>query len=170
VVAQRRPNVAVGLILILLGAWFLAVELVPGLQPWLGLQAAWPLVIIGIGLLFLLFAIFARVPGLAVPGCIVGGIGGLLYWQNATRNWESWAYPWTLIPGFVGLGIILMALLGRETRGAFTGGAWLILISLVAFGIFGSAFGGLTILGSFWPVLLIALGLVLLVRSFIRYR
>jgi hypothetical protein len=107
---------------------------------------------------------------MAVPACIVGGIGGLLYWQNATGNWESWAYAWTLIPGFVGVGIVLSGLLGGDTQQSVRGGAWLILISLVLFTIFGSFLGGLGLLGPYWPVLLIALGLLVLVRSFFRAR
>ena len=34
----------------------------------------------------------------------------MLYWQNQTGNWESWAYAWALIPGFVGVGTIVMGL------------------------------------------------------------
>ena len=107
---------------------------------------------------------------MAVPACIVGGIGGLLYWQNATGNWESWAYAWTLIPGFVGVGIVLSGLLGGEIRQSVSGGGWLILISLVLFTIFGSFFGALGIVGDYWPVLLILLGLLILIRSLFRSR
>ena len=169
-VAPRRANIAFGLILVLLGAWFLAVQMVPGLQAWFGVQAAWPLIIVGVGVVFLLFAILGGVPGLAIPASIIGGIGALLYWQNATGNWQSWAYAWTLIPGFVGIGLILMGLLGENTRDSFSGGAWLIMISLILFAVFGSFLGGLNLFGSYWPVLLIALGVLLLVRSFLRYR
>ena len=37
-------------------------------------------------------------PGMLVPACIVGGIGGMLYWQNLTGDWASWSYSWSLIP------------------------------------------------------------------------
>ncbi len=40
-----------------------------------------------------------------MPSIIVGGIGGILAYQDYTGHWESWSYLWTLIPGFVGLGI-----------------------------------------------------------------
>jgi hypothetical protein len=43
---------------------------------------------------------------MAVAACIIGGIGGILYWQSYTGDWASWAYVWTLIPGFSGIGII----------------------------------------------------------------
>ena len=47
---------------------------------------------------------------------------------------------------------------------------WLILISLVLFAIFGSFFGALGLVGDYWPVLLIVLGLLMLVRRLFRPR
>ncbi len=167
---RRRSSVALGLILVLLGIWFLAVQMVPGLQALFAVETTWPLIIVGIGVVFLLFAILAGAPGMAVPACIIGGIGLLLYWQNATNNWESWAYAWTLIPGFVGIGVIVNGLLGHDTRNSLFGGAWLVVISLVLFAVFASFLGGPSILGQYWPVLIIALGVLLLARSLIRWR
>jgi hypothetical protein len=165
---QTRANIAIGLVLILLGAWFLAVQFVPGLQYYL--QLSWPLTIVGIGLLLLVLAILIGAPGLAVPACVVGGIGGLLYWQNQTGKWDSWAYIWTLIPGFVGVGVVLSGLLGGEGREALNSGGRLILISLVMFLIFGSFFGVLGMVGPYWPVLLIVLGVLLFFQSLIGRR
>ena len=167
---RRRSNLVVGLLLILLGVWFIAVQFVPELRAWMDIEYAWPLIIVGVGVLLLVIGLLTGAPAMAVPACIVGGIGGLLYWQNATGNWESWAYMWTLIPGFVGVGVVLSALLGGETRQALSGGAWLILISLVLFAVFGSFLGGLGLLGPYWPVLLIALGLLALLRPLFRSR
>ncbi len=168
--AQRRFSLAFGLGLVLLGVWFLLIQFVPGLRDWFRLEMTWPLIIVGAAVLLLVFGILAGIPAMVVPASIVGGIGGLLYWQNATRNWESWAYAWTLIPGFVGVGTILLGLLGQETRRSITGGVWLIVISLVLFAVFGSFLGGPNLFGPYWPVLLIALGLLLLVQSFFRWR
>ena len=125
-----------------------------------------------VGAVLLLLAVLAGVPELAVPAAIVGGIGGLLWWQNTTDNWESWAYAWTLIPGFVGVGIILSGLLGRRMRESLIGGGWLILISLILFLVFGSFLGGMDLLGAYWLLLLIGLGVLLLVgpRSSLRQR
>jgi hypothetical protein len=164
--SQRRSSLAGGLVLVLLGALFLAVQWVPGLQLWF----SWPLIIIGIGVLLLIVGLLTGVPAMAIPACIVGGIGGLLYWQNATGNWESWAYAWALIPGFVGVGMVLSGLLGGDTRQTVRGGAWLILISLVLFAVFASFFGALGLVGSYWPVLLIGLGLLVLAQSLFRSR
>ena len=167
---RRRSSLVAGLLLILLGVWFMAVQFLPELRAWVYIEYSWPLMIVGLGVLLLVFGLLIGVPAMAVPACIVGGIGGLLYWQNATGNWESWAYTWTLIPGFVGVGIVLSGLLGGEIGQSVRGGAWLILISLVLFTIFGSFLGGLGLLGPYWPVLLIALGLLVLVRSLFRPR
>lgn len=163
---SHRSSLTGGLILILLGAWFLAVQFVPGLQDWF----SWPWIIIGIGALMLLGGLLGGVPDMAVPACIVGGIGGILYYQNATGDWDSWAYIWSLIPGFVGVGVILSGLFGGKVRKSLREGGNLILISLILFLVFGAFLGGPNLLGDYWPVLLILLGLWTLIRPFFRSR
>jgi hypothetical protein len=49
-------------------------------------------------------------------------------------------------------------------------GPWLIIISLILFFIFGSFLGGLELFGAYWPILLIALGLLILVGPLLRSR
>ena len=163
---RRRSSLAGGLLLILLGILFLVVQQVPELQLWF----SWPWIIIGVGGFLLVLGLVIGEPSMAIPACIVGGIGGILYWQEITGNWDSWAYAWTLIPGFVGVGIVVSGLLGGETRQSIRGGGWLIVISLVLFAVFGSLFGGRALLGPYWPALLILLGLLLLIRSLFRHR
>lgn len=159
-----------GLALVLLGAWLLAVRLIPSLEQWSDSVFEWPVFVIGAGVLMLLFGLLARAPGMAIPAAIVGGIGGLLYWQNATGNWESWAFAWTLIPGFVGIGLILMGLLPGGESDSLRAGGWLLVVSLTLFVVFGSFLGGPNLLGPYWPALLIVLGLILLGRSFVGDR
>jgi hypothetical protein len=152
-------------LLILLGIGFLVVQFLPGWTGWF----SWPMLIVGVGVFLLLLGIFNREPGMAIPACIVGGIGGLMYWQNATGNWDSWSYAWTLIPGFAGIGTILSGILsgdGSQVRG----GLWPLVISLILFAAFGSFFGAMGFLGRYWPVLLIALGVLLLFESVFRRR
>jgi len=157
--------------LILLGLLFLAYQFFPERFFWLQIELTWPLIVVGAGLFLLVFGLLAGAPGMAVPAAIVSGIGGLLYWQNLTGNWGSWAYAWALIPGFVGIGIILAGLLGEgRIRDAIDGGGTLILISAVLFAIFGSFLGGLELLGDWWPLLLILVGLLILLRSLFRRR
>src|SRR3990172_225763 len=165
---RSKNNLAVGLLLVLLGLWFLALRLVPGLETWADFWFDWPFIIIGAGVLLLLIGLLTGVPGMAVPAAIVGGIGGLLAWQNATNNWESWAYAWKLIPGFVGVGVILAGLLGKTGRKSLREGGNLIVISLALFIIFASFLGGSNLLGAYWPILLILLGLWMILRPIFR--
>lgn len=159
-----------GSLLILLGAWLLAVQLVPGLRAWIDVEVTWPLFIVGAGVVLLVIAVLTGIAGLAVPACIVGGIGVVMYWQDATGNWESWSYAWALIPGFVGLGVIVSGLLGGKIRQSVSGGGWLILISLVLFVALGSFFGELNWLGPYWPLFLVGLGLLIMVRGLLPAR
>jgi hypothetical protein len=105
---------------------------------------------------------------MAIPACIVAGIGGILYWQSLNGSWMSWTYAWALIPGFAGVGMILAAALGEGGWARVGDGAQTILVSVVLFLIFGSLFGGLTALGPYWPALLILVGAVQLVRRVLR--
>jgi len=165
---KRRSNLAAGLILILVGLLFLAMQFLPDLSGWFA-WLDWPIYVVGAGFVLLLIGLLAGEPDMAVPASIVGGIGGILYWQNLTGNWESWSYIWSLIPGFVGLGILISGLLGSSaTRGKkVKEGLETMLVSAVLFLIFGSFFG-LPILGDYWPVLLIVLGLFLMGRALLR--
>lgn len=101
---------------------------------------------------------------MAVPACIVSGVGALLLYQNTSGDWGSWSYAWSLIPGFVGIGTILAGLCGDRTAGSLAGGAWMLFVSLVLFVVFGSWLGKLRILGDYWPALLIVVGVLMLLR------
>ena len=105
------------------------------------------------------------------PG-IISGIGLILYYQNATGDWQSWAYVWALIIVFVGIGVFLANLFKGKVRQAFEEGGPPFMTGAIMFLIFGSifraAFGQSPLLGDYWPVLLMALGLWLLIRPFFR--
>ncbi len=163
---RTRSSLVFGFLLILIGGWFLAVQLVPGLD-WFWNIFQWPMFVIGIGVFLLLLGLVLGAPGMAVPACIVGGIGGLLYWQNATGYWESWSFAWALIPGFVGAGLMLASLLGEGGKDTFRVGAWMSLISLIVFVAFGAFFGA-NVLGTYWPVLLIVFGFWILIQPLFR--
>ena len=75
---------------------------------------SWPWIVIGIGLFLFVLGAAVGEPGMAVPATIVSGLGGILAYQWYTGDWQSWSYIWALIPGFVGIGIVLMSLLGGD--------------------------------------------------------
>ena len=162
---ERRSNFTLGLILLLVGGWFLAAQFFPELNDILPLQYDWPWWVIGVGLLFLVMAVVLRAPGLAVPAMIIAGIGGILYYQNNTNDWASWAYAWTLIPGFAGLGALLMNILEGRVMQGFKEGLGAILFSLFLFGIFSGFLGGPAIFAQLWPLFLIGAGLWILLKG-----
>jgi hypothetical protein len=163
---KRRTSIVGGALLILVGGLLFAAQVVPEFMPDFWEIISWPWFIIGIGLFLFVLGAAIGEPGMAVPAIIVGGIGGILAYQWYTGNWESWSYLWALIPGFVGLGIMLMSLMGGEA--SLKDGATLLFISFILLVIFGSFFGAIGLAGQYWPVLLILLGVVLMVRSFIK--
>ena len=165
----QRSRMAIGLLLVALGAAFLALQILPGLGDWFKVTLSWPLIIIGVGGLLLVVGLLSSAPETAIGACVVAGIGGILYYQNQTGNWVSWAYAWTLIPGFVGVGILLSGILEGKFRSAWSSAGSLLLISLFMFLIFGSLFGDLPF-GDYWPILIILFGVWLFVRTLFRMR
>jgi len=166
---QNRSNLFLGLLLILLGAWLVISRQVPAVQAWIENNFSWPMYTIGAGLLILFIGLLTNAPGMAIPASIVAGVGGILYYQNATGNYGSWAYMWTLIPGFVGVGTILAGLLGENTRRSLGHGLRLLVTSAVLFLIFATFLGGVSILGPYGlPIVLILLGVYILARGFLR--
>ncbi|MCB8985537.1 MAG: hypothetical protein H6659_17055 [Ardenticatenaceae bacterium] len=161
---ERKSSIVGGGILILVGVFFLLIQFFPGFLSWFDLSQQWPLIIILIGGLFFLGAVFGT-PPLAMPACIVGGTGLILYYQNVSGNWASWAYMWTLYPAFAGIGAILMHALSGNWKEGLREGANLLLISAVLFVIFAAFFNGLGLLGQFWPLLIIVAGLWLLWKN-----
>ncbi|HKY55232.1 MAG TPA: hypothetical protein VJM08_13035 [Anaerolineales bacterium] len=164
---QNRTNLVLGILLILIGGWLVLTRQVPSIQEWIDTNFTWPMWTIGAGLLVLLIGLITGAPGMAVPASIIAGIGGILYYQNATDDFSSWSYMWTLIPGFVGIGTILAGLLGENTRANLVRGMNLLVTSAVLFLVFATFFGGVDILGDYGAaIILILLGLYVLARGF----
>ena len=167
----NRTQLALGILLVLLGVWFIAVRQVPVLQPFANLTWDWPFYVIGAGVALLLIGLVTGAPRMAIPAAIVAGIGGVLYYQNVSQDWESWEFMWTLVPGFVGVGTILAGLFGDGLRQNFGRGINLIVISAVLFLVFAVIFNRISILGNYGvAVLLIVLGLYVIGRGLIRPR
>jgi hypothetical protein len=171
--SQGRTQLALGVILILLGAWFLADRSIPAFHTLFEKYTEFPFNMFLIGGGILIIGLVLGSPGLAVPAAIVAGIGGIFYYQETFNDYESWSYMWSLIPGFVGVGSILAGLLGDNMAHNVKRGLNLMVISAVLFLVFSSFFGGWELLGNYGPaILLILLGLWVLgsgiYRSFRR--
>jgi hypothetical protein len=171
---KNRSQLGLGVILILVAAWLILTKFRPDLIANLNLVFAWPMWVVIAGGIVMLIGLLVGAPGMAVPACITAGIGGILYYQNATGNWASWSYMWALIPGFVGVGVLLTGLLGENFRTNIVEGPKLIAISLVMFLIAAALFGGLNIFGAYreyWLAgLLLLLGLYFILRGVLRKR
>ena len=172
---RNRTQLVLGLILILVAGWLIATRINPDLARIIHLPPFdWPMWVVLSGAMLLVIGLLAGAPGMAIPACIVAGIGGILYYQNATGNWESWSYMWTLIPGFGGVGSLLAGILGDDFKQSVRHGLNTLLVSVILFAIFGTLFGGWTIFGAYAqyvPIaLLFLLGLWFIVRGFLRRR
>lgn len=164
----NRGQLALGIILILLGAWFVLQRQVPAFSELLGPYMEWPYSLVLAGAVILVVGLLLGATGLAVPAAVVAGIGGILVYQQQTGSYDSWSYMWALIPGFVGAGNVIAGLLGGG-RHQLRSGLNLVVVSAVLFLVFASIFGELTFLGAFGPaVLLILLGIWLVARGLIR--
>ncbi|MCL4275290.1 MAG: hypothetical protein KJZ77_15575 [Anaerolineales bacterium] len=160
---QGRSQLALGVLLILLGGWFLLDRTVPAFHDFFSKYTEWPVNLLLIGGVIFVLGLVLGSPGMSVPAAIVAGIGGIFYYQQASGDYGSWSYMWTLIPGFVGVGSVLAGLLGDNTSHNLKRGMNMIVFSAVLFLVFSAFFGGWTILGSYGPaILLILLGLYVL--------
>jgi len=172
--SQRNAGALVGgSLLIIFGLLALAGQLFRGFNFW---NTFWPFFIIGFGLLFFvgMFAGGRSVSGLAIPGTIITTIGLMLFYQNITGHWESWAYGWTVILMAVGLGIFIMGIWGQNATQR-AAGLRVLRIGLILFIIFGAFFELIFTSGTpfglrsiLFPVALILLGLYLIITRFGR--
>jgi hypothetical protein len=127
---------AIGLGLIALGVLFL-LGAVFQINVW---GALWPFFIIVPGLLFFVAMVSIGKPGapLAVPGSIVTMVGLILFFQNVTGLWTSWAYGWALVfPTAVGVGVAIAGIWSDDARavraGTVMAGVGLVILLFFAF-------------------------------------
>lgn len=167
---HRKNNVSAGVVLIVLGVVFLLFQFFPRLE----MVFSWPIIILLVALGLLVIGLLTLTPEMVIPACIVGGIGSILYLQNAgILTWSSWAYLWTLIPGFAGTGTLIAGVLRRK-RKTISEGLDTMLVSAVLFAIFGAIFGNMfghfPFKGAMLALLLIGLGVVQLIRALLPGR
>ncbi len=165
---NQRSRLGLGLLLILAGIFITAYQFIPGFKALFDFQYSWPISIIAVGAALLAIGLLSGAPDMAVPACIVAGTGAILYWQNLTGDFASWAYAWTLYPGFAGLGVIIASLFKPGSRKKALEGLNSLFVSAVLFLVAASLFGPLKLFGPYWPLLLILFGLYLIIRSLFK--
>jgi hypothetical protein len=158
---MKRSRIAWGLILILLGAGFLVYQLFPDVFAGL----SWPWLLLAVGGIFVVMSLLTRTGGTLIPGLVLLGVGGILLYQTSTGNWASWSYLWPLMPGLVGLGLLLGSVIDPEMRPARGVGIVMLAASLALGAIFAGLFGLSPQILRFWPVLLIVVGAIVFFRA-----
>ena len=166
----------VGALLVVGGVgWFVAREL--QFDPFGAVaNAGWPFFVISPGVILLTSSLIPKPPqgvGLAIAGTIVTAVGTVLLYQQTTGHWASWAYAWALVgPGAAGLGMAVYGLIFRQ-RDLVLVGARLVAIGAAIFvagyWFFETVFatGRAPVdLGTWWPIVMVAIGIAALVAGF----
>jgi hypothetical protein len=163
-----------GIVLILTGVVYLAIELVPRLRDLDVARYGWPLFIIVPGLA--LIGVAGALPdasGLCVPGAVVVMAGLILFWQNVFDLFATTTYTWALVvPGGVGLGLWLQGMVDGSQPLRVTG-ARTLGTGFVTFLLCALLFESLHVSGAVFPglirlllgVVIIAVGVVVIRRS-----
>ncbi len=168
----QRTNtgaIAGGAALIAFGLLFLLGQIFARTNFW---GTMWPIFPIALGVIFyvVMFAGGKGAAGFAVPATIITMIGLILFFQNLTGLWETWAYAWALIVLAVGLGIYIMGLYtGKETDRR--GGLGVMRVGLILFIIFGAVMESIfrnfmpaNVMQFVFPALMILLGIYFIFR------
>ncbi|HOU24673.1 MAG TPA: hypothetical protein PLN42_10560 [Anaerolineae bacterium] len=104
----------------------------------------WPFFIIGPGVLLFALSLFAGSGGggeaLAIVGGIITTVGLILFFQNATDLWATWAYAWALIaPTSIGVSQLVYGLF-KGRRDLVRSGLSVAGVGLVIFLVAGAFF------------------------------
>ena len=150
---SSRKSLLQGIALIALGTLFLLSNFTE-----LRARELWPLFVLSPGLYFFLVFLMDRTNyGVLMPATVLT-VTGLLFFYCAFEGWYLMRMLWPLFIIGPGLGFLLMYILGKKEKGLLIPGAIL------------SGIGGIFLLGFteseyLWPVILIAIGVFLLLRS-----
>ncbi len=164
-VEKKHDGYLGGVILVIIGLIALANQFVDlDAFPDLGL-----LIVPGIGALFLLWGILSREAGLMIPGGIMSGLGLGIFltaspYELVSEANEGGVFMLSFALGWV-LITVLTAVFTEETH-------WWPLIPAAIMGLIGGTVlvGGifesiLSLLGTFWPLILIGLGVWILIEA-----
>jgi len=168
--SSTTPAIGLGVALLLIGGLLFVGQLLN-----IGLEdIGWPAIVIGIGVIILVLGLFVnREQGMVIGGTVVTTVGLVLLYQNTTGRWETWAYAWALVgPAASGLGMVLW---GIRTANPveIRNGTWALLTGLAIFvvgflffeGVIGLSGEPLGLPEWLLPVVVIAIGVVILARG-----
>jgi hypothetical protein len=172
---NATPTLAFGLILVLVGAVLFAGQLAG-----IGIEdIGWPFFVIATGLAILLIGLLvANEQGMVIGGTVVTTVGLVLFYQDQTGRWESWAYAWALVgPAASGLGLALWGVRSGSVSD-LRNGTWGLLGGLALFAVGFLFFEGVIGIGGerlalpewLLPVAVIAIGVVVLFRGMLERR
>jgi hypothetical protein len=164
---SNRGTMVTGIVLVVLGAMFIVLNLLPGVTA----AKTWPLVFIVLGICFFLPSLIwpksrEGLSGLFIPGSVLFALGAIFLFNTLTGIWSVWAIAWILIPASVGFGLLSGAWVGKWDKNVMQVGKWMLVISMVLFALMAALFGNLLV-KTIGAGLLVATGLFLLVRSLI---
>ncbi|MCK9244226.1 MAG: DUF5668 domain-containing protein [Candidatus Marinimicrobia bacterium] len=145
-----RSNWIAGLFLVLLGLLILLVQF-----DFFNWTDFWPLIIIGIGILFLVGFFANRTNfGLLMPAMILLIVGTLFLYMERT-TWHNMNHLWPTFVLAPGVGFFFMYFFGPQNNRLWIPGTVLITIAALFFAGEWSIF-------RYWPVILILLGIYLI--------
>lgn len=171
---SQAPGLVAGVVLVVVGAMFLVLRLGNiALGP-----DAWPLWLVVPGLAMVIGSLF--IPsrgalGLAIPGAIIAVVGGVLWAQEATGLYATWAYAWALVaPTAPGLAMLLLGVVQRDgelfrdgLRTTVTGIGLFLGFGLFFEGVVGISGHRIENLDTVLPYAAIGLGALLIVVAFL---
>ena len=115
----EAARILIGAVLVTTGLLVLAGRYIDGL--W---ADAWPVFVLFPGIAVLALGLSRREwDGVAGCGGALSVLGLLLFYQNLTGHWQSWAYGWALVaPAGAGAGLWLRAAVAGDEEGAVRAG------------------------------------------------
>ena len=173
--SSTTPAIGLGVALLLIGVLLFVGQIYD-----IGISdVGWPAIVIGIGVVILVLGLFVnREQGMVIGGTVVTTVGLVLLYQDQTGRWSTWAYAWALVgPAASGLGMVLWGIRTADPV-EIRNGTWALLTGLAIFvvgflffeGVIGLSGEPLGIPEWVLPVVVIAIGVVVLARGIFSRR
>ena len=154
-----KQNKVAGLLLIALGSLYLVMQILKEMDIVLfNYGDLWPLIVIGVGLLFEIgYLQSRRAPGLLIPGGIILTIGSLHLFEVLTR-WHFAEYTWPIYVLAVGIGFFQYWLFTKERWALVITYIFLIITAFLTFIVLTMIFENIISIQMFFSIILIVIG------------